>query len=522
MRMMKKFLVWLCIVAMAVSAMSFSVFADEAVRYEAEDAVYQASGMSSSGGALVGFKDNPQAFATFTVPAGQDGEQTVKVNYTIDGDAKLSVIVNGTKAGEISLTAGEDQVAEINVSLVNGENKITLWNENGTIKAELKLRSIEVAGNTYAATDAFYQNWGMSFDAGHAGFSGSGFVAGFYMNCGSHIQFIVDVPADGEYDVTVGYANGNNEAKGQAAKLGVYVNGTKQTDTLLQPGQAWSTYLRKTEQITLKKGTNTITYWYEDTSVGAAPNFDYIEIAEKGTASDVDPNVQSVEEQIAEHNKTVLPFTVTPNKGMTMEAEDAMWIMGDPYKSIGVVTEHSGYTGSGFVAGLWDNAGSGVEFPLEVLKAGTYTLTVRYANGAGPAAVGIYVDDELLEKYDFVSSGGWSSWGEFAIEIELTTESTAVKLVSETGEGQFGINLDSVSLTPVEVEEPVEPTDPVGGETEDATDSPEAPTQKPADPQGGSTNVEPEPDYTLVVVIGVGVLIIALAVVAIVIAKKKK
>jgi hypothetical protein len=207
---------------------------------------------------------------------------------------------------------------------------------------------------------------------------------------------------------------------------------------------------------------------------------------------------------------------------MTMEAEDALWIMGDPYKSIGVVTEHSGYTGSGFVAGLWDNAGSGVEFPLEVLEAGTYTLTVRYANGAGPAAVGIYVDDELLEKYDFVSSGGWSNWGEFTIDIELTTESSAVKLVSETGEGQFGINLDSVSLTPVEVDEPVEPTDPVGGETGDATDSPEAPTQKPADPQGGSTNVEPEPDYTLVVVIGVGVLIIALAVVAIVIAKKKK
>lgn len=80
MKMMKKYLVWLCIVAIAVSAMSFSVFADEAVRYEAEDAVYQESGMSSSGGALVGFKDNPQAFATFTVPASQDGEQTVKVN----------------------------------------------------------------------------------------------------------------------------------------------------------------------------------------------------------------------------------------------------------------------------------------------------------------------------------------------------------------------------------------------------------------------------------------------------------
>lgn len=524
MKMLKKCFVWLCIVAIAVSAMTISVSAFDTARYEAEDAVYQSYGMSSSDNALIGFKDNPQAFVTFTVEASEAGEQTLKFHYTAEGDSKLTVLANGQKAGEVTLQTGENQTAELKATLAKGENKITLWNENNSVKAELKVKSLVVGSTEHLATDGFYQNWGMSFDASHAGYSGTGFVAGFFMNGGSHIQFTVEVPEDGEYDVTVGYANGNSEAKGQDAKLGVYVNGNKQKDTLLKPGQAWSTYLRKTEQLQLKKGTNTITYWYEDLSVSAAPNFDYIEIAAKGTATEKDETVKSVEELIAEHNKTVLPFTVTPNKEMTMEAEDALWIMGDPYKNIGVMTEHSGYTGSGFVAGLWDNAGSGVEFPVEVLKPGTYSLTVRYANGAGSAAVGIYVDGNLLEKYDFVSSGGWSSWAEFTVEIELTTDSTSVKLMSEKGEGQFGINLDGVSLAPVEVDEPVvDPSEPSGsesGDPEDTTGKPAQPTPPATTPNNGSTNVEPEKDYTLVIVIVVAVVILVLAVLVILTAKK--
>ena len=528
MKLMKKYLAWLCVIVLAISAMSICVAADEVMRYEAEDAVYQESGMSSRDNALTGFANNPQAFATFTVQSGNGGQQTIKVHYSADGDTKLTVLANGKKAGEVTLAKGENQVTEIAVTLTAGGNKIVLWNENDTVKEELKLKSIEVEGKQYPAIEAFYQAWSMSIDASHAGYSGSGFVAGFFMNCGSHIQFTVDVSADGEYDVTVGYACGNNEAKGQPAKFGIYVNGDKQKDTSLKPGQQWSNYLRKTEQLTLKKGTNTITYWYEDTSVAAAPNFDYIEIAPKGTATDEDPNVKTVEELIAEHNKTVLPFTVTPNKGMTMEAEDALWVMGDPYKSIGVVTEHSGYTGTGFVAGLWCNPGSGVDFPLEVMKAGTYALTVRYANGANPAAVGIYVDGQLLEKYDFVSSGGWSNWGEFTIEIELTAETTSVKLLSEQGEGDFGINLDSVSLSPLEVEEPEEPTEPSSEASDQTPDASQTPSEKPAEPtkpaatapSNVSTNVEPAVDYTLALVIAVAILIPIMAVVAILLAIK--
>ena len=135
MKMMRKYLVLLCVLALAVSAMAISAAALETTRYEAEDAVYQASGMSSRDGAMTGFKDNPQAFVTFTVQSDKAGAQAVKILYSADGDCKLTVLTNGSKAGEVSLRAGENQTAELSATLAKGDNKITLWNEYGTIKA---------------------------------------------------------------------------------------------------------------------------------------------------------------------------------------------------------------------------------------------------------------------------------------------------------------------------------------------------------------------------------------------------
>lgn len=530
MKNMNKLFAWLCVFVLTLSVIAVPAAADEVTRYEAEDAVYQEAGMSIEGSALVGFKNNAQSFASFTVKVEADGNQTLKVKYTSSEDTKLTLVVNGTKVSEMSFVKGDgnEQIADAEVALKAGDNQILLWNEFSSVKQEFKLMGIEVAGSNYPATEAFYMPFNMSFDSSHQGFSGTGFVAGFYMNCGSHIQFTVTVEADGEYDVTVGYANGNSEAKGQSAKLGVYVNGTKQKDTLLVPGQAWNTYLRKTEQLTLKKGENTITYWYEDTSVSAAPNFDYIEIAPKGTASDKSDATDGAMAEMEEHNKGVLPFTVSPNKKVTMEAEDAKWHTDDPYKSVGMVTEHSGYSGSGFVAGLWENPGASVEFPVEVLEEGEYTLILRYANGAGAAAVGVYLNGEVYEKFDVVSSGGWASWAELSVNIPLTVDTISIAIVSEPGEGQFGINLDSISLVPVEKDEPN--TEPDTSETDaPETDAPETdspnqnpdPTNKPTTgpSAGNSTNVEPAKDYTLVILIAAGVLVLLLIVVVILISK---
>lgn len=492
---MKRILAWIFVCVLAVSAITAPASAAETVRYEAEDAQFQKQGLKVEGNALTGFAKNSQAAAVFTVRAASAGTKSVTVNYASAGEGRMAVVVNGTKAEDILISQGDNQATQMQVSLMEGTNQIILWNAYDSIQEELKLFGITAEGVTYGAPGSFYSAGNMTVDGSHAGFSGAGFVAGFYMNKGSHIQFTVNVAEAGEYDVSIGYANGNTEAKGMPAKLAVYVNGSKQTDTLLVPGVQWNTYLKKTEQLKLQKGENTITYWYEDVSVDAAPNIDYIEVGPKGTAIDDTDGTAAAMKVIEDHNNTVVPFTVTPSKAVTLEAEDAHWFTENRYKPVGHDATHSGFTGTGYVAGMWSNPGSGIEFPLEVLVDGTYALSLHYANGAGPANVGIYVDGEKIQQYEVFGSGGWSSWAEFSIDIDLTTSDRKVSVIMEVGEGEYGINLDSVTLTPVLVDAPAE----------------DLVAYLPA---------EPAADYTLYGIIGIGVLIPVLAVVLILIYKK--
>lgn len=493
---MKKILAWIFVFMLTFSAITVSAYATETTRYEAEDAQFQKQGLKAQDNALTGFARNPQSAVVFTVRAATAGTKTVTVDYSSAGEGRMAVVVNGTKAEDILISQGDNQKTQIQIPMTEGNNKIILWNAYDSIQEELKLFGITADGVAYDATRSFYAAGNMTFDSSHAGYSGVGFVAGFYMNKGAHIQFTVYVEEAGEYDVSVGYANGNTEARGMPAKLAVYVNGSKQADTLLVPGVQWSTYLKKTEQLVLQKGENTITYWYEDVSVDAAPNIDYIEVGPKGTAVDDTDGTAAAMKVIEDHNNTVVPFTVTPSKAVTLEAEDAHWFTENRYKSVGHDATHSGFTGTGYVAGMWSNPGSGIEFPLEVLVDGTYALSLHYANGAGPANVGIYVDGEKIQQYEIFGSGGWSSWADFSIDIDLTTSDRKVSVIMEVGEGEYGINLDSVTLTPVLVDAPAE----------------DLVAYLPA---------EPAADYTLYGIIGIGVLIPVLAVMLILIYKKR-
>lgn len=493
---MKRILALIFVCVLAFSAITVPASAAETIRYEAEDAQFQKQGLKVQDNALTGFAKNPQAAAVFTVKASAAGTKTVTVNYASAGEGRMAVVVNGIKAEDILISQGDNQKTQMQIPMTEGNNKIILWNAYDSIQEELKLFGMTADGVTYDASRSFYAAGNMTIDGSHAGFSGIGFVAGFYMNKGAHIQFTVNVAEAGEYDVSVGYANGNTEAKGMPAKLAVYVNGSKQTDTQLVPGVQWNTYLKKTEQLKLQKGENTITYWYEDTFVDAAPNLDYIEVGPKGTAVDDTDGTAAAMRVIEEHNQTVVPFTVTPSKSVTLEAEYACWMTENRYKPVGHDATHSGFTGEGYVAGMWSNPGSGIEFPLEVLVDGTYSLSLHYANGAGAANVGIYVDGEKIQQYEIFGSGGWSSWADFSIDIDLTTAAKKVAIIMEVGEGEYGINLDSITLTPVLVDAPEE--DPVAY----------LPAEAPA-------------DYTLYGIIGIGVLIPVLAVVLILIYKKR-
>ena len=119
----------------------------------------------------------------------------------------------------------------------------------------------------YEAEDARLLG-GCATNTNHVGYSGAGFVDGFYQNAGAGICFTITNAPTGNWPVTLRYSAG---AGGQS--LGVYVNGRKIRDTALPATTDWDTWADKVEDLPLQAGTDTILF---KTETGVPVNLDYI------------------------------------------------------------------------------------------------------------------------------------------------------------------------------------------------------------------------------------------------------
>ena len=243
----------------------------------------------------------------------------------------------------------------------------------------------------------------MSVSSEHAGFSGTGFVAGFYCNPGAHLTFTVNAPADGEYDVILGYAMGTNEAQGNPGTLAIYVNRNKVGTTTFEPGATWSTYLQKTEKLTLKKGENTITYWAENAFGDPAPNIDYIEVG-----------------------------------GTRYEAEDAVY------------PNHMG--GAEQLEGFYNNPEAAVQYTItNVPSEGKYYLSLNYSNGNPeaqdqPAKLALLVNGKHVSDIALACTGTWADYRTYSVEVYLAKGTNTITLW-KTGTEPQGANLKTVTIS---------------------------------------------------------------------------
>jgi subtilisin-like proprotein convertase family protein len=107
-----------------------------------------------------------------------------------------------------------------------------------------------------------------------------------------------------------------------------------------------------------------------------------------------------------------------------------------------VVSNHQGYTGSGFV----DYAGEGYMEYVFDSSAITYDLTVRYALGSGNRPLQVILNGTVLGTINFPATGNWTTW--------LTTTAFSITPMSGTNTlrlqttGSSGANVDSFTLTP--------------------------------------------------------------------------
>ncbi|MEW2445776.1 family 16 glycoside hydrolase [Micromonospora marina] len=133
-------------------------------------------------------------------------------------------------------------------------------------------------GGTYQAESATLAG-GAVVASNHAGYTGSGFVAG-YGTLGATTTFTVTAASAGTHDIGLRYANGPNPVTG-TKKISLYVNGTKVRQTSLTDTGAWTNWATKTERVTLNAGTNTIAYRHDSGDDGHV-NLDAVTVTAAG------------------------------------------------------------------------------------------------------------------------------------------------------------------------------------------------------------------------------------------------
>jgi Divergent InlB B-repeat domain/Carbohydrate binding module (family 35) len=127
-----------------------------------------------------------------------------------------------------------------------------------------------MAQTQYEAENAT-RSGGANVNTNHAGYTGTGFVDGYFNSTTAQTVFTVSAPSAGSATITVRYAAGN----GTSSNTGLYVNGTKLRNITFNGTGAWATWSTKVETVTLNAGNNTIGLKAE-TSNSACINLDNI------------------------------------------------------------------------------------------------------------------------------------------------------------------------------------------------------------------------------------------------------
>nr|WP_042197612.1 family 16 glycoside hydrolase [Kibdelosporangium sp. MJ126-NF4]CEL23071.1 FIG01123093: hypothetical protein [Kibdelosporangium sp. MJ126-NF4] len=131
------------------------------------------------------------------------------------------------------------------------------------------------ASVTYEAERAALSG-GAGVATNHNGYESTGFVDG-YWNKGATTTFSVNAAAAGSYNVGLRYSNGPNPSAGTKS-VSVHVNGAKVRQVRLASTTTWDNWAVQPEALTLKAGTNSIAYRFDDGDVGNV-NLDNITVA---------------------------------------------------------------------------------------------------------------------------------------------------------------------------------------------------------------------------------------------------
>ena len=113
-----------------------------------------------------------------------------------------------------------------------------------------------------------------------------------------------------------------------------------------------------------------------------------------------------------------------------------------------VATDHTGYSGTGFVGGYTDgNKGTATTtFTVSATTAGNHTLGLRYANGTGSAKTLTLLVDGTAQQVTLGATAHWDSWATATTSVALTAGSHSIAYRFGTADSG-NVNLDALDVT---------------------------------------------------------------------------
>ncbi|MFC5530496.1 TIM-barrel domain-containing protein [Cohnella yongneupensis] len=169
------------------------------------------------------------------------------------------------------------------------------------------------------------------------------------------------------------------------------------------------------------------------------------------TGKDVYGNVTYVKVAAASGSAKNIVVTGTGSVGSTtvqLEAEDAS-LSGDTTSTMATVnTNHTGYSGTGFVDNI-DTDGAAVTFYADTIAGGDHTLALRYANSTGSAkTMSIFVNGQRVKQTSLANLANWNTWATQSETVPLAAGRNAITYKYYDDAGDTGnVNLDYVTVT---------------------------------------------------------------------------
>ncbi len=144
------------------------------------------------------------------------------------------------------------------------------------------------------------------------------------------------------------------------------------------------------------------------------------------------------------YTANAVPGYVSPADQGFYEAEDA-----ELGGSVGIASDHSKYSGSGFVGGF-GTEGATLTFRANAAADGPQPVHLRYANGPHPTpgatkTVSLYVNGTEVDPLVLESTGEWQDWAFVTRELDLQEGENTISVRYEPGDDGF-VNFDVLKV----------------------------------------------------------------------------